>query len=377
MTTPSFDPNQSKTVGSERRDNAWAREAVTSPETTLQTQMGKVFSYIKGMHAVHLIDLGTRLGLLSRMAKSPTGLTAEALAAESKLHPEYVRQWCETACALELLDYSPSSGYRLAPFMDQVLGQPEATYYIGRFPEVHLLIARDYARYPELFGTGGVQPYQEHDEPFLRGVAEALRSVPRMFLDAVLPQMPALQARLEAGASILDVGCGGGWAIVKFAECYPNVRCVGIDVEPTSIRMAQELIRSCGLGDRVEARQVDGASCPTDFAGAFDLVTTFLVLHEIRPNLKEAVLQQCARALRPGGQLLLFDERYPSSPTELRDPVQINAVMAQWYEMTWGNIVNTREQIHALLAQQGLHIVGETSLSRFYIVTAEKRLGAT
>jgi len=50
--------------------------------------------------------------------------------------------------------------------------------------------------------------------------------------------------------------------------------------------------------------------------------------------------------------------------------------MAQWYELTWGNIVSTREEIHALLARPGLQIVDETSLSRFYIVTAEIPLTA-
>lgn len=98
----------------------------------------------------------------------------------------------------------------------------------------------------------------------------------------------------------------------------------------------------------------------------------FLVLHEIRPDLKPEVLRQCAQALRPGGQMLLFDERYPSGPAELRDPVVIFAVMAQWYGTTWGNRINTRTEIHELLAQQGLRVIDETSLSRFYIVTAEK-----
>ena len=117
---------------------------------------------------------------------------------------------------------------------------------------------------------------------------------------------------------------------------------------------------------------MDGAVWPPELDGAFDLVTTFLVLHEIHPDLKDAVIGQCARALRPGGLLLLFDERYPSGPAELRDPAQVFAVMAQWYEVTWGNVVNTREEIHALLRRQGLRVADETSLSRFYIVTAEK-----
>jgi hypothetical protein len=62
---------------------------------------------------------------------------------------------------------------------------------------------------------------------------------------------------------------------------------------------------------------------------------------------------------------VLFDERYPSNPAELCDPAQIYAGMAQWYEMTWGNVINTHEEIHAMLTQQGLHIVDETALSRF------------
>ena len=355
-----------------KRNAAWRQERVVSPETTRVAQMGKVFGYVKGVHATHLIDIGTKLGLFDRLARSPDGLMPDALAGELGLYPKYVHFWCETACALELLDYDPAVGYRLAPFMNELLGQPEATYYLGRFPDAHLLVARDYAHYPELFRTGGIYPYQQHDEPFFRGVAEALRTLPRMFLDAVVPKLPALQKRLQAGASILDVGCGGGYAIVEFAERFPDVRCVGIDVEPHSIRLAQDLIRSKGLGDRVTARHVDGVSWPEDFVGAFDLVTTFLVLHEIRPDLKEPALRQCAQALRTGGQLLIFDERYASKPTELRDPLQIYAVMAQWYELTWGNIVNTREEIHELLIKQGLRIADETSLSRFYIVTAEK-----
>ncbi len=348
------------------------RQATISPDTTRVAQMGKVFGYLKGLHAAHLMELGTRLGLFSRLARAATGIPAETLATEMELDLDYVRLWCEAACALELLDYTPQSGYRMAPFMDEILGQPDATYYVGRFPEVHLLVARDYARYPELFRTGQAFSYQEHDQAFIRAVAEALRTLPRQFLDAVLPKLPALAARLESGAAILDVGCGGGYAMVEFAERFPRVRCAGIDVEPVSIQMAQDLIRSRGLGDRVEARLVGGESLPADFAGAFDLVTMFLVLHEVRPDLKPAVLRQCAQALRPDGQLLIFDECYPSGPAELRDPLLVFAVMAQWFEMTWGNRINTKAQIHALLADHGLRVVDETSLSRFYVVTAEK-----
>ena len=110
MTTPSFD------LSVFQGRDAWSREAVTSPPTTLQAQMGKVFGYLKGLHATHLINIGVKLGLFARLAQSPSGLTPDALAAALHLDPAYVRLWCETACALECLDYDPATGYRLAPF---------------------------------------------------------------------------------------------------------------------------------------------------------------------------------------------------------------------------------------------------------------------
>jgi SAM-dependent methyltransferase len=354
------------------RDLAWARESVTTPETTRQAQMGKIFGYLKGLHATHLMELGTSLGLFGELAAHPSGLLPDALASALGLHLPYVRSWCETACTLELLDYDPVAGYRFAPFMDELLAQEDATFYLGLFPAVHLQIERDYARYPELFRSGGVYSYQKHDEPFLRSVAEALRTLPRIVVEAVLPNLPDLRARLERGAAILDVGCGGGYAMVEFAERFPNVRCVGLDVEPTSIDMARDLIRSRGLDDRVAAHLVGSDEWPEETTGVFDLATMFLVLHEIRPDLKGRVLERCARALRPGGQLLIFDEAYPAGPEQVRDPALGLVVMAQWYELVWGNVMNTRDEIHALLAAHGLRIRDETSLSRFYIAVADK-----
>ncbi len=109
MTTPTEIPGSAMEIG------RWTQEAVTSPETTLQAQMGKVFGYLKGMHATHLMDIGVKLGMFAQLAKTSSGQTPHALAAELHLDPKYVRLWCETACALELLDYDPSAGYRPAP----------------------------------------------------------------------------------------------------------------------------------------------------------------------------------------------------------------------------------------------------------------------
>jgi hypothetical protein len=49
---------------------------------------------------------------------------------------------------------------------------------------------------------------------------------------------------------------------LKNATAFPAVHCVGIDVDPVSIGLAQELIRDRGLTDRVAAHLVEGYAWP-------------------------------------------------------------------------------------------------------------------
>jgi SAM-dependent methyltransferase len=109
-----------------------------------------------------------------------------------------------------------------------------------------------------------------------------------------------------------------------------------------------------------------------DEAGAFDVATSFLVVHEIAPALKEGAFDAVARALRPGGFFLIFDEVYPVTDDALRSMPTRFAALAQWYELTWGNVVDTRAGLEELCNRAGLTVTEETSFSRFHIVVAEK-----
>lgn len=328
----------------------------------------RIFGYLRGLHATHYLDLGVRMGLFSALADRPR--SAEALARDLGLHAPYVRGFCEMGHHLELLDREGET-YRLAPEMDRLLASPDDTYFLGGFPRVHLRVAADYELYPELFRTGATHSYQEHPHGFLQDVAGASRSLPRMFLDVAAQKLPDLVRRLEAGDRLLDVGCGAGHALVTLAERFPKLTAVGIEIEPVSATMARALIRSRGLEARIDVR--DAWEPAADFDGTFDVVTQFLVLHEIRPALKDDVLARCARALRRGGTLVLFDEAYPEDDATARDPIRGFAVVAQWFELIWGNVINSRSAILALVERAGLRPGPEAELSRFRIVTGLKQ----
>jgi hypothetical protein len=59
MTTPAFD------VSVFPGRDAWSRDSVTSPETSLQARMGKVLSYLKGLHATHLVHAAARATVMT------------------------------------------------------------------------------------------------------------------------------------------------------------------------------------------------------------------------------------------------------------------------------------------------------------------------
>ena len=63
---------------------------------------------------------------------------------------------------------------------------------------------------------------------------------------------------------------------------------------------------------------------------------------------------------------------YPETDEALRTMPTRFAALAQWYEVTWGNVVDTRSALHALCREAGLQVSEETTFSRFHIIVATK-----
>ena len=338
------------------------------PTPTLADQVSRLYDLVAGYHATHMLEIARELGIWEALAKDP-GLASGELAKRLGTDPFYTDVLCRTAFSFGLLDRD-GDGWRMAPHFDQILGSPDSSFFLACAPRVHMVLGEDYRDYVGHFRAGTARSYQEHGERFMREVAEALKTLPRIFLDLVLPNLPGLNARLADGARVLDVGCGGGWGVVQIAERFPRISCDGVDVEPYSVELAQRLIQERGLADRCQARALSVDQLGEE--GAYDVATSFLVVHEIAPSLKPTAFAAVARALKPGGYFLIFDETYPETDEALQTMPSRFAAMAQWYELTWGNIVGTRSELHALCREAGFEVAEETTFSRFSILVAAK-----
>jgi ubiquinone/menaquinone biosynthesis C-methylase UbiE len=99
--------------------------------------------------------------------------------------------------------------------------------------------------------------------------------------------------------AILDVGCGTGTQLALYQR--PGCRLVGIDSSPAMLGVAERK-----LGGAAELHLGDATQMPFG-AATFDLVTVVLVLHEMSPELRPAVLAECRRVVKPDGRLMLID----------------------------------------------------------------------
>ncbi len=313
-----------------------------------------MWEYLKGFHAVHHMAIGTELGLFAKIHEAGEGGCSPAsLAADLSLHGLYIDVWCKTGYHYGLLEAGEEGCFRLAEMMDQLLVDTNDPRNLAPYVISTARFGSDDLRtYPDNFRTGGTNRFQEHGDDFSRHVGATTAGFHTVVARRMLAGIPGMKDKLEAGASVLDVGCGIGGLMLKVAQAWPNSRCHGIDIDPHGIAAAQANIADSNVADRVTVEAVGSDGIGRD--GEFDLAMMFEVLHEIDDGIRPDVVNDVAKSLKPGGALFILDETYPSDLAGLRDPGFNFAVQTQFNELIWGNVVPTIEMQRDLFANAGL-----------------------
>ncbi|MDQ3514491.1 MAG: class I SAM-dependent methyltransferase [Chloroflexota bacterium] len=321
---------------------------------TKQDQWQKLYGYILGNQAAWVADVGLKAGLFAAIASAgPNGIGEDALASALGYDARYTRVWCRAAYAFELLDWDEATGYRLAPHMDTLLLDPADPRFCGGRIQFFTALHEDFRAFPDSLRTGRVWPRREHDPWLLEALKNLTKPDAVMLTDHVLPQSPALVARLEAGGTILEIGPGGGYALVHLAHRFPNARVIGLESDAPSIGLARRTVADAGLAGRVEIRHGDANELVEE--ETYDLVVMNIVLHETGgPAEYHNVLRRTHRALEPGGSVLVSELPYPDSPTAYRgNPVYQMLAGVQIHEAQVGCGAITQGELRRLLDGAG------------------------
>jgi ubiquinone/menaquinone biosynthesis C-methylase UbiE len=148
-------------------------------------------------------------------------------------------------------------------------------------------------------------------------------------------------ARPREGMKVLEIGCGTGTNLELFADAGCEIS--GIDLSPSMTDLAKKK-----LGDRADLRLGDASEMP--FADdSFDLVLSFLTLHEMPPEVREPVMEEMNRVVAPEGQLLMIDY-YPGRFSIPKGWFYRAVILAIEFGAGWEHFQNHRD----FLARNGL-----------------------
>jgi len=281
-------------------------EPATPDREALDRFALRVWQYKQGEVVSLMVHLGDRLGLYRAM-DGAGWLTSAALAAKTGLHERWVREWLRGQAAAGL-----------------IAANDDATSFVLS-EEAALVLAREEDSLAFAAGAfrGGVAP-----PPIVDALAEAFRTGVGLTFDQlgrvsahqlarqsgpwarlalvqrVIPALAGVEDRLRAGARVVEVGCGGGLALLALARAYPASRFEGIDLSSHAIEHASHAAAESGLAN-ISFRAGRGEDLAAE--GVYHLVLTLDCLHDMtRPDVVAATIR---RAIRADGTWLIREIR--------------------------------------------------------------------
>jgi SAM-dependent methyltransferase len=248
-------------------------------EAKLEAFMGQAVTDMGAVISAPLFVIGEKLGLYKAMAHAGP-LTSQEVAERSGAAERYVREWLRNQAAGGYVAYDPDSDrYTLPEEHALALADEDSPFYIlGVYDSIASLYA-DEDQILEAFRSGEGMGWHEHDHRLFRGTERFFRPGYRgNLVSEWIPALDGVQAKLERGAKVADVGCGHGASTIIMAEAFPNSEFFGFDYHDASIERAREAAQEAGVGDRISFQTASAKDYP---GSGYDLVTVFDCLHDM------------------------------------------------------------------------------------------------
>jgi 2-polyprenyl-3-methyl-5-hydroxy-6-metoxy-1,4-benzoquinol methylase len=248
-------------------------------ETKLNDFIGKVVGDVGATMSAALVVLGDRLGLYRAMAAAGP-VTAAELARRTETTERYVSEWLNGNAAAGYVQYDAATRkYLLPPEQAVALTDSESPAFVPGLFQVAAAVWASEARIADRFRTGEGLSWGEQHPCLFEGTERFFRSsYIGSLVSSWIPALDGVQAKLEGGARVADVGCGLGASTILMAKAFPRSRFWGFDSHAKSIETARKRAETAGVADRVTFEVAKS----TDYPGqGYDLIAHFDCLHDM------------------------------------------------------------------------------------------------
>lgn len=264
--------------------------------------MGRVLGELGAAMNAALVLIGEKLGLYkAMMAAGP--MTAHDLARRTETDERYVREWLAAQAAGGFVTYDAANQtFTLPNEQAFALALEDSPAYLPGAYQIISAVMKDEPKILEAFRTGDGVGWDEHDTALFEGTERFFRpNYAANLISSWIPALDGVQAKLEAGARVADVGCGHGASTILMAKAFPESTFVGFDYHGPSIGWARRAAARTG----VQNARFEVATAK-DFHGApYDLVAFFDCLHDMGDPAGAA--QHVREMLKPEGTWMIVE----------------------------------------------------------------------
>lgn len=248
-------------------------------EAKLEDLQGKMVGDVAGGLGILMAYIGDQLDLYSALAEICPA-TSEDLANSTGLKERYVREWLSANAAGGYVTYDPATeAYGMTPEQAVIFASEGHPDCMQGFFQAVVSAFLDEQKATAAIRTGEGIPWGDHSTCLFCGTERFFRPMyAANLIDAWLPALDGVTAKLGAGAKVADVGCGHGSSTILMAQAYPNSTFHGFDFHGPSIDHARERARSAGVARNTVFEVVTAKEFPGE---DYDLVAIFDALHDM------------------------------------------------------------------------------------------------
>ncbi|MBI5090277.1 MAG: class I SAM-dependent methyltransferase [Actinobacteria bacterium] len=263
--------------------------------------MGSMVGHMTGGAVCFGVLLGDELGLYRALAGTGER-SADEVAAATGCNPRLVREWLDGQAAARLVDYDATSDtYALSPEANLALADETSPAFVARAMNAFGSMFIDLEKITTAFRGDGALSWGEHHPCLFSGTEWFFRTGYRAELPGWIAALDGVVDKLEAGASVADIGCGHGASAVVIAQTYPNSRVTGFDFHAPSIATARDRAAEAGVAAQTTFEVADA----TSYTGSYDLICFFDCLHDMGDPV--GIARYAREHLAPGGTVLLCE----------------------------------------------------------------------
>ena len=272
-------------------------------QAKLEKFMGQALGELGAGINAALVIIGDKLGLYKAMAGAGPMTSAE-LAQKTGTTERYVREWLSAQAAGGFVAYDGVAGkFTLPDEQAFALAVEDSPVFLPGAYQVIASAIKDEPQITEAFRTGAGVGWHEHCADLFQGTERFFRpSYAANLINSWIPAMDGVEAKLQAGARVADVGCGHGASTILMTKAYPKSQFVGFDYHAPSIEHAWKAAETAGVQDRVGFQVAWAKGFPGKNYG---LVAFFDCLHDMGDPAGAA--SHVRQSLAPGGTWMIVE----------------------------------------------------------------------